>query len=406
MLDHEDLIDLAPGTYSVKVNDKNGCSLTESAGINQPAVLNASSTYQDVDCYANATGSIDATVTGGVLPYSYFWTGPSSFTSNLQDIISLYSGLYHLNIQNANGCDYGPMNVFINQPSLLTISAIQTSSVSCNGAQDGAINATPNGGTLPYLISWTGPSGYTSSLEDPTSLFAGSYTVTLSDDQLCTASATLSIATIADITDPIINCPGVTIVKTAVSSCLYTQSGVALNATASVNCQLSTLLYNLSGAISGSGSSLNGIQFIKGVTQVVWTATDATGNTNTCSFNITVNDSTVPTIVSCGFSGTATVQTDLGYCSYTHHGATWIPTVTDNCSGIISLSYAISGATSGTGTSSLNNVEFNYGTSYVIWTVTLSGATTAAGLTTLANVDFNLGTTTVLWTVTDGTGNT
>ena len=49
-------------------------------------------------------GSIDITVNGGVLPLSYNWSGPNLFTSNIQDVFGLESGLYIVEVIDANGC--------------------------------------------------------------------------------------------------------------------------------------------------------------------------------------------------------------------------------------------------------------------------------------------------------------
>jgi hypothetical protein len=75
----------------------------------------------------------------------------------------------------------------------------------------------------------------------------------------------------------------------------YTVQGNEFNVTATDNCSLSSLTYNLSGATSGSGTSLNNIDLLTGVTTVTWTATDACGNTQTCLFTVTVNKR--PTII-------------------------------------------------------------------------------------------------------------
>ncbi len=53
--------------------------------------------------------------------------------------------------------------------------------VSVFGANDGSINLTTVGGSGTYTYSWTGPNGYTSTNEDISGLFAGTYTVTIND---------------------------------------------------------------------------------------------------------------------------------------------------------------------------------------------------------------------------------
>jgi gliding motility-associated-like protein len=49
------------------------------------------------------------------------------------------------------------------------------------GANDGSINLTTLGGSGTYTYSWTGPNGFTSTNEDISGLFAGTYTVTIND---------------------------------------------------------------------------------------------------------------------------------------------------------------------------------------------------------------------------------
>ncbi len=62
-----------------------------------------------------------------------------------------------------------------------------------------------------------------------------------------------------------------------------------ITAIASDNCEVNTLTYNLTGATSGTGTDASGTAFNTGVTNVTYTATDYVGNSETCSFNITVN---------------------------------------------------------------------------------------------------------------------
>jgi len=64
----------------------------------------------------------------------------------------------------------------------------------CAGNQDGNIDLTISGGTAPYFIQWTGPNNFLSTLEDPTGLAAGTYTVTVSDANGCSATASTSLA--------------------------------------------------------------------------------------------------------------------------------------------------------------------------------------------------------------------
>ncbi len=50
-----------------------------------------------------------------------------------------------------------------------------------------ASQSLPSGGTAPYTYAWTGPNGFTSTTEDLQNLLAGTYQVTVTDANLCTA---------------------------------------------------------------------------------------------------------------------------------------------------------------------------------------------------------------------------
>jgi hypothetical protein len=150
--------------------------------------------------------------------------------------------------------------------------------------------------------------------------------------------------------------------------CTYTYSGTAWNATASDNCTVASIAYALSGATTGTGTSLNNQVFNLGTTLVTWTVTDGSGNDVSCTFNVVVSDNQDPAFISCGASGNQNVVANQGVCTYTHSGTAWNATASDNCT-IASIAYVLSGATIGTGTS-LNNQVFNLGTTLVTWTVT------------------------------------
>jgi len=466
---HQDLVSLPPGTYSITVTDENGCTATGSIGITQPTKIQTSYTYTDNLCNGQSVGSVDATITGGILPYSYSWVGPSGYTASTQDITGLATGLYTLNVTDGNNCQSAPMQAYIYQPELLTSSAVMTAEVTCAAGNDGAAELTVNGGTEPYSFAWTGSSAFTATTQNITDLAAGTYNVTVTDYNGCSTNTSVIVTTVQDVTDPVITCGGNQSVNTSSSSCQYTHSGTAWNATATDNCVVASVTYNLTGATSGTGTSLNGVAFNLGTTTVTWTATDGLGNTDVCQFDVTVTDVIAPTVTSCA-SSPQNVNVDAGECNFTQTSTAWDATATDNCT-VSSITAVLTGATTGTGLTTLNGVDFNLGTTTVTWTVTdgvgntstcvfnvivtdniaptltacvgstqnvnvdagecnytqtttawdatatdnctvssitavLTGATTGSGLTTLNGIDFNLGTTTVTWTVTDGVGNT
>ena len=146
----------------------------------------------------------------------------------------------------------------------------------------------------------------------------------------------------------------------------YTHSGTSWDAVATDNDAILSLTYVLTGATTGTGSSLNGVSFKKGVTTVTWTAVDKSENSSTCEYNVTVIDREVPVYSECMAGSDQTVNNDKGVSTYTHMGTAWDAVATDNDE-IESITYQLSGVTTGTGTT-LNNVVFNLGVTTVTWT--------------------------------------
>ena len=74
---------LGPGTYSVTVTDAEGnYSTSKSFTINEPDELKVSiESFVNADCNGGSTGSVDVSIIGGVLPYSYSWS--NGYTSKM-----------------------------------------------------------------------------------------------------------------------------------------------------------------------------------------------------------------------------------------------------------------------------------------------------------------------------------
>src|SRR5690606_20778916 len=136
------------------------------------------------------------------------------------------------------------------------------------------------------------------------------------------------------------------------------------DATGSDNCGVSSIVFELSGASIGTGTSLDGVTFELGESIVTWTIEDLNGNFNECSYTIIVEDNELPEI-SC--VADQTIDSDDGVCTFIQSGDSWDAIATDNC-GIESLGYSLSGATTGTGIS-LDGVLINTGITVVTWTV-------------------------------------
>ncbi|WP_207425768.1 gliding motility-associated C-terminal domain-containing protein, partial [Pedobacter sp. SYSU D00535] len=184
----EDLTGLAAGTYTVTVSDKNGITATTAATITEPSALLAVSVTSKTDVFVKgaSTGAVDITVTGGTAPYTYSWSNGAT----TEDLTGVSAGTYTVTVTDKNGVAT-TASATITEPSAL-LAAVVTSKtdVTVKGASTGAVDITVTGGTSPYTYSWS--NGATT--EDVTGVPAGTYTLTVTDKNgvSTTASATIT----------------------------------------------------------------------------------------------------------------------------------------------------------------------------------------------------------------------
>jgi hypothetical protein len=177
---------LPMGTYTVNIEDMNGCTTSAYATITQPTALNATVATTSVACFGGLTGTSIVSPTGGTGAYTYAWA-PSGGSN--ASAIGLGVGTYTTTIRDANLCTY-TISSTITGPTAVTAS-VTTSNVSCFGLHDGSATVTANGGTGAYTYSWS-PSGGTAAASTST-YGAGSYTNTVKDANGCFVKTTFTI---------------------------------------------------------------------------------------------------------------------------------------------------------------------------------------------------------------------
>ncbi len=207
--------DLSAGTYTVTVTDANNCEAVASFEITEPSALQTQIGGSDVSCFSGSDGSINFTVTGGTPPYDYLWNNGAGTVAEPQN---LSANTYNVLVTDANGCQITD-EVTISQPSAISLSA-QSSSTLCNGSADGSISLTAGGGTPPYTYLWS--NGDIN--EDPQNLTAGSYSVTITDDNGCTATL---LNQVVDEPEPISISIDLSVFGTFNVSCSDSQDGTA-----------------------------------------------------------------------------------------------------------------------------------------------------------------------------------
>jgi len=189
----EDLTSIAAANYWCTVTDANGCSpLPIEVVISEQSAITTNSLQTNISCFGGADGGISLNAAGGNYPLSISWIGPNGFTANTNPLFGLEAGTYYATIIDVNNCP--PINEQINLIEPLIISAAYLSSdISCFGQNDGDINLTLAGGTSPYTVTWQGPNGFLSNLEDISNLGAGLYTLSVIDDKFCLLSSSIQV---------------------------------------------------------------------------------------------------------------------------------------------------------------------------------------------------------------------
>ncbi|MDQ3016774.1 MAG: OmpA family protein [Bacteroidota bacterium] len=179
-------IKLAPGSHTVTVTDANGCTVVGETEIKENilALTVIIDQPKAILCANELTEGVKAIVTGGKEPYRYQWS--SGVTT--ETIPPVKGGLFTLTITDATG-HTATTAITIDAPLPLELTTTAESATSLNGSNGRAI-ATAKGGKEKYSYLWD--NGEKSSRAEK--LNAGTHVVTVTDNNGCTTSASVSIS--------------------------------------------------------------------------------------------------------------------------------------------------------------------------------------------------------------------
>ena len=170
------------------MTDAFGCSAEINDTIAQPNQLLLNKEVDNVSCYDGTNGTIDITISGGTLPYTYLWSNGSTS----EDLSGITVGSYSVVVMDANGCEVSDITN-ITQPDSIQIQSV-VNNATCN-ASNGSINTQVTGGVSPYDYLWSNGS----TAANLTNVVGGTYTLTVTDGNGCVSTLTDSVGATSNI---------------------------------------------------------------------------------------------------------------------------------------------------------------------------------------------------------------
>lgn len=182
---NQDLTGYPAESYTYLVTDANNCTETTTLTIVQPTKLQSTVSGVNILCKGGNNGSINLTVTGGVMPYQYSWN--NSIVT--EDQSNLTAGYYEVLITDNHNCTL-TNNIVLTEPQDSLSFTFSVENVKCNNGQDGSIEISVAGGTIPYSYSWS--NGDTQAKTNR--LTAGYYGFVATDNNGCTISNSIFVS--------------------------------------------------------------------------------------------------------------------------------------------------------------------------------------------------------------------
>ncbi len=181
---------LCVGSNTATITDANGCKVSGTVLLTQPAPLTVTMNIKQSTC-KQYNGEACAVVTGGATPYKYQWDtlGPITVVPpQTPCITNMKANSYPIVVTDANGCNVNAA-ANIDDAAAPIVDIISSTNLDCNSGKNGTAVATVNSG-LPYTVVWS-PGQQT--ILNPTNLSAGINTITVKDQSGCVSSESVVI---------------------------------------------------------------------------------------------------------------------------------------------------------------------------------------------------------------------
>jgi len=236
--------DLASGSYSIQIEDSNGCTYHENVLINNNGnALSIGVTGTNGIC--GLGGEIAVGIVGGSPTYTVTLSGPTPSTQTTSNSTLIFDdladGTYTVKVTDVNGCVDTEQIIIDNSASTLNVSATATYG-SCGQTPNIILNI--SGGTPNYTVNWSGSETGTTTTNNPNlnieDLSDGIYTITVSDSNGCSSTQSIEIVTLPGISlnvtasDAACNVSGNLWINIAGGSPVYTIDWSGPNGTGSI----------------------------------------------------------------------------------------------------------------------------------------------------------------------------
>ncbi|MBK9192823.1 MAG: PKD domain-containing protein [Crocinitomicaceae bacterium] len=252
-----------PGTYTAKLymTDISGCDDSAEVLITVLPDLIIDVVGQNPTCFGDTDGEATATSQNGTGPYTYTWDDPLVQTTQTATGL-LANTTYNVDVVDDLGCT-GSGTVTIGETAEIIVDIIRDDA-SCFGSSDGQVEAVVTNGVGPFTFTWDDPSAQTTN--PAAGLPAGTYSVTVTDANGCTATAST-----------VVNQPAEIFITGVVSYDNGTSNG-AIDATATGG----TPTYTFAWSNSETTEDITGL----GAGDYTLTVTDANGCTKDTTFSV------------------------------------------------------------------------------------------------------------------------
>jgi hypothetical protein len=180
---NQNLSGVAAGNYAVTATDNVGCSASATYAVSEASSLVTNPSVTDTKCSYSTDGAVALNTSGGQTPYSFIWSNGNT-TGQLTNVAS---GTYQVTITDANSCNK-LQTIVINAPDTLKANLTSTNPT-CFGSANGSINSVVTGGSGTIIFAWSN----NTSTQNLANVGAGTYTITVTDVNACTATSNVTL---------------------------------------------------------------------------------------------------------------------------------------------------------------------------------------------------------------------